>query len=332
MNMKTGVLTILFTFGCLISFAQDLSQDLPFFKERMAGYQAWLNETGMGKILKVHDVNVEPEDYVNLFLSVETKYSNRDKQSDYAEQAWQDVRAAFNRSSTIPFESKLLLKMLHLFELEPGQATVQFYDTYDVSQHNFVFYGIYHENQEVKVKSEVGSKSTSHDFPLIISGVGQGMTARTRSYACSGDEGVVALFNDVKSFMEEEYGSNTLKISGKIIDLDLGIFQISVQPLYREVIQEGELALCEWLRGLGFSNCTTLKKEWLIFTFTLEERNNRPYLSCELEGKFSDKPYVFGKRGNFVAIDNDAQSKVLLQNYGDDKMGRLQEYLSELRR
>jgi hypothetical protein len=74
MLMPTKTISLLA--GCLLLFAffsplnaqtESLTDDLPFSQKQQKEYQRWLNLSGLGKTLRVVDIDVEKE-YLTLYL------------------------------------------------------------------------------------------------------------------------------------------------------------------------------------------------------------------------------------------------------------------------
>ncbi|MCB0566203.1 MAG: hypothetical protein H6573_32165 [Lewinellaceae bacterium] len=300
---------------------QGLKKDEVFFKSQQKAYQEWLDLSGLGELLQVETITVE-EDKVNLYLKIPSPYSGRDDLADYVRSAWRKLGAEYNKKNSIGLEAQLFLKMIHLMELEPGQATVQLYDTYDTRLKEYVFYGIYYEGQGIKIDSSL-TKDAFHSFPVYVPELAK--SAQTGINVNIGHND--STFRKIHAFARQRFEKSGASISEQLVDFEEGIYVLSVKPLYREVLKDQQnLLICEWLRRLSL-DCTTLKKEWLTFTFVVNPTTYGYRLDCTLNGKCTEKSTLWNERGEYSNIDQDLKSWKILKDYGDGLMTELRQFL-----
>ena len=314
---------------------ENLTTDTAFFKSQALPYQNWLDEIGIGHLLKVHEVTVKPAQYVNLYLRVVDKYGNHpEKQTAFAAQAWEDIRKAFNKRSNILFETQLLLEMGHLMQVELDQAVVHFFDTYHTDITSYVSYHIYLKGEKLIVDKEMEpTRSTIHKFPIILNEMRYENQPITEDYEVIPSKPKMTI-NDyadrILRFCEEYYDTketNPNIYNKLILDSKGGVCRIVVAPLEKELIKEAELLICDWLNGLGF-NCSTVKQERLKFDFSLtQDENDKWYLNCKLHGEFREPKVLSGNLGTYKNIDYDDDSKQRLFDYGELLMSKLVDYL-----
>lgn len=322
------------TILCLLSitgFAQEgLEKDEAFFRQQVPVFQKWLDMNGLGEVLNVRDVVVSPNE-VDLFLEIPGPYTHPDSLADYVFLNWIELRHTFRQKNAINLETQLFLKMLHIMELEREQAFVHLYDTYETSRQEKVGYRISFQNEQITTDSlPFRPKATFHSVKILSSrqaGIAQSEIEIKREFLKGNDQ----LFDRIYSFFRQvRFQNNTIQPIEKIRDLEQGLYTISVKPIYKEVLKDQENQLiCQWLNRLGFSDCNTLKKEWLTFTFKVTPNEFGFQLDCTLEGKCSERRNLLSARGSFKEIDHDPASKEILQDYGDLFLGDLRRFLTK---
>ena len=308
----------------LLSAQEDLRIDREFFQSQKSVYQQWLDVSGLGDQLKVHEISVE-ETFVHLYLAIPTPYTQRDSLADYVILTWEELKNTFDAGSPVDLETQLFLKTLHIMDLEPAQATVQLYDTYDLSLTPLFFVGINFEEDRLQVETS-GHKATKLDIEVPLPALRNNVDGQAN---ISGNAQITTfkIRDQVKAFMENRFRTSGAKIS--ILPVRDSVFQFTISPLVRQVLaDQQERLICAWLSRLQF-NCSTLKKEKLSFTFTVSQpAEDAGYqLRCVLDGKFSEVTNLLGRRSEYKDIDVDEASSAILREYGEHFMGELQEYL-----
>lgn len=303
--------------------AQGLMNEEGFFRGQQQAYQDWLDLSGLGQVLKVYDITVRP-DTVFMYLAIPTSVQGREEKTDYVLSAWDKLRARFREQNSLSLESQLFLKMLHIMELEPRQAVVLLFDTYDPYE-TPLYYAVFYTQEKITVDS-TAFRSTSHSVQVYVPPVAESAQSEVAVGKVLAGQ-YAGLFRKIHDFFNRRYDPSEVQITEKLADYERGIYVISLRPLYKEVLKDQEnLLVCQWLNRLGF-DCNTLKKEWLTFTFTVTQASYGYKLDCILEGKCSEGSGAWSGRGAFRDIDNDEYSRQVLQEYGDWLMGQLRRFL-----
>lgn len=123
MRLLTFITALL---SCLtVAYGQvDLTRYEDMFQRQASVYGSWLAHNGMKSQLQVETVAIGP-DKVKLFLKFASEHP------DTVTATWRQLKADFERVSAFTLEERLYLQMLHTFELQPEQAKLLVYDTYD---------------------------------------------------------------------------------------------------------------------------------------------------------------------------------------------------------
>jgi len=331
MKLKRSWCLVFLSFLVLSTLqSQDLLERKAFFEKQRAVYQEWLDHSGVGKVFKVEDLLVKP-DRVDLYLSLPTQRTSQKRadETGYFFTNYRNVRKKYNEQNTLDLEQQLFLKMLHIMELEPSQATVQLYDTYDMTKASIGFYAVYYEESQIKVDSS-GYRGTDHSVPVYIA-IEESAEAGVQLTKLSQPATVFAC---IENFFRERVAHKNSQDDCQIDSGEITAFpisetqyQIGLKPLCKEVLKnQNNPAICDWLQRLGF-NCSTIKREWLTFTFTLTPQNKGFQLDCYLDGKCK-APEVFAGT-QYKVIDHDEQSTEILQTYGDELLQSLRSYLAK---
>ncbi len=64
---KMAVCALLFAPLVVSAQSEDLEKDLPFFKQQEGTYQRWLDQAGLGQVLRVHGTQIE-QNRLSLYL------------------------------------------------------------------------------------------------------------------------------------------------------------------------------------------------------------------------------------------------------------------------
>lgn len=307
----------------------DLRERETFFESQQAVYQEWLDQTGMGKVLKVEALGVK-DTQVDLYLSLPNPnvIQKGEDRAGYFFANYRNIRQQFNRQNSLSLEQQLFLKMLHIMELEPSQATVQLYDTYDVTEDVLGFYGVYYEEDEIKVDSS-GYMGTRHGVAVYV----HLDEAAECDLQLPKKHKPQQVFACIKHFFTERVRQQTNQAScqdyaKKVIAFPISenSFQVSLKPVCKEVLKnQNNPVICDWLQRLGF-NCNTIKSEWLTYTFTISPEASGYQLDCYIDGKCK-APEVFGGT-QYKEIDHDTSSTKILQQYGDELLMALRAHLA----
>lgn len=324
--LKTAALSILLGVSLNVGLAQ--TKDLSFYKSQESIYQEWLDQAGLGKIIKVQETGLR-QDSLDLYLRIHNPQVPREGEDSagYFFTNFRNAREQFNARNSLNLEQQLFLKMLHIMEVGPEKASVQLYDSYDLTQPILGFYGIYYDNNRIQVDSS-GYKGTDHSTPVFVAiqespetGTPvRGPVSPTTVFAC-----IKSFFNQRLQSRSATNGCSTPIGKPTAFQVDDNKFQLSLKPLCKEVLaQQNNRAICDWLNRLGF-NCTTIKREWLTYTFTVTPNSNGYQLDCYIDGKCKAPEVFAGTR--YKIIDHDEASTTILQDYGDELLQELRAFL-----
>jgi len=308
--MKRLVFSFLLTFPLLAIAQNDLSADLPFFRERANVYERWLEHAGLGKVLKVQTVDLLTEnavDTLSLYLSF---YSEN---TDIVVAAWEQLKRDFEARSPLTLEQQLFYKMTELMELEQERCYLQLYDTYDLAKTSCFFVGVYFEGDSVKVANNA-CKSEIKDVFIPANDL-SGMKDPAESDLHGLDfDARRELFESILRFSRKRFkvgeaaGENdcntrpALRVREKEERLRFEADNLCRHVLYDET---NNLVCRIYTRLLG-RECSTIKRESLSFTFTLGEAPTAGLikLTCEIDGKFSDNWFSTG-RGAYESMEGE---------------------------
>lgn len=316
--------------GSLMAQPSGSASNKAFYEQQKAVYQEWLNQAGLGQIIRVKEIGLS-RDTLNLYLTVyNPNIPQKGKDgAGYFFTNFRNARKKFQANNSLSLEQQLFLKLLHIMEVDPAKASVQLYDNYDVSQPILGFYGIYYEDQQIQVDSS-GFKGTDHSVPVYLvvkESAESGTTVReqvspSRVFSC-----IKSFFNQRIQTQAETNDCTGFQATYNAFRIDENKYQFSVKPLCKEVLShQNKPAICDWLNRMGF-NCTTIKREWLTYVFTVKPSQNGYQLDCYIDGKCKS-PEVFTGT-HYKIIDHDKASKAILQEYGDELLDDLRSYLED---
>lgn len=274
----------------------DLTQDKAFFERQSEIYQRWLDKAGLGNVLYVKDVQVEPKS-VSLYLAFQ--YAKLDS----IVSAWDQLENAFQQEGGLSLEQTLFYKWVNLIEVRQGLANVQVYDTYDLRREPLFFRGIYFEDGRVQIEtSDPKSKTVEFLIPLA-SGLGKG-DAQGQLPARSRQE----LFDKTLAFAQERFQQTNCPQrypEVHILENDQ-VLRFEVTDLCREVlIDEAQPFLCSVLKGAGISDCNWVKRELLTFTMACSPAGNQLKVTLDIDGKYGSGLYEHVRRGGYLSMEID---------------------------
>ena len=165
-TMRSKIFLFVFNFLPFAFFAQDfqqtqdLRQDLEYFNQQKDIYQKWLDNSGIGSVLKVKELDVQ-EKQLTLFLKFE--YTNIDS----IVQAWTTIKREFEKENSIRLEQQLFYKLANLMEVRQSLVRVAIFDTYDLRKEPLFLRGIYFDAGIVKVQ-ESNPKSKIEEIQITL--------------------------------------------------------------------------------------------------------------------------------------------------------------------
>ena len=320
-KMKTHtLLPYLFLFLSLSLQAQreDLTKDRAFFLKQDTVYQQWLDYSGLGKTLRVKDVEVKSEQ-VSLYLA----FPNENADSVTA--AWAQLKQDYARLNTgLSLEQALFYKMLHLMELRQSVANVQLYDTYDTRKEPCFYRGIYVKDGALRVDSS-GCKSKRLDIYVSPNDLRAAKKPSKAAFQKQYTQQYV--FEKIHQYAKQRYEKETCYGRHPMVSppqYDENRMRFEVTDLCKEVLKNASNpTLCTFLNKY-VKPCNWITREKLTFTFTYQEKDGAFQLKCELEGKVGSGYYEEVGRGGYLEMEID------FDGYLSDYADKLQYELKDL--
>lgn len=311
--MKKLVLFFLFLSPLLVSGqVEDLTKDLPFFTGQMDKYQRWLDRSGLGDLLEVEDIKVEPE-RLSLYLSFPFE------DIDSVMTAWESLKDGFEANSPLTLEQALFYKLIHFMEIRQSMADVQIFDTYNLKNEPLFMRAIYFEDGEVKVE-ESNPRAEKREVAI-----------RAVSFRDMKEPSVEAVqeryprdqvFELIYDYAQERFCRRCYEdtnCSGRQPHIRLleqsTVMRFEVTDLCREVLTDAaNPTLCRILDGIGY-DCNWVRREKLEFTFTYTPDDEGFLLGVEIDGKYGSGRYDQVPRGGYYSMEVDFDD--YLEDYAD---------------
>lgn len=303
------ILQLLFFLLPFYGFAQieDLTQDFDFFQERQALYQKWLDHSGLGQVLKVKDIKVEPKE-LSLYLAFQTE------DVDSSMIAWRTLKQTYEADFPITLEQQLFYKMVSLMGVRQSIANIQIYDTYDLKVEPLFFVGIYFDEGKVQVESSVPRS--------IVKNINISVADLSRKLQLSEGE--------VKERFTKEYVFETIyeNAKRKFKSEQCGDRQPRVQYLERQELLRYEVSnlcrevsksapqpkVCRILRRLGHP-CNWIRREKLEFTITFLETRDGFNIGVILDGSYGSGYYDEVEIDGYESMEIDFDEEI--KRYAD---------------
>lgn len=305
-----SITTCLLAFSVATAQIEDLTQDTVFFNQQKATYQRWLDHSGLGRVLHVEALKVEP-DHLSLFLAF--PYSD----IDFIVQSWEALKREFEAERPFTLEQQLFYKMVSLMEVRQGLADVQIYDTYDLRREPLFFRGIYFEDGAVKVE-ESNPKSKIEEVaisPANLKGM-KGMSEAQFREAFSRE----AVYEKVLAYAQGRYRKTSCEQRYPLVRvLENGtVLRFEVEDLCREVLtDEANPLLARILNSCCGQDYNWVKRELLSFIVTHRElpAGQGFMLTIEIDGKYGSGLYEKVRRGGYLSMEVDFDD--YLERYAD---------------
>ncbi len=296
---------------------EDLTLDSVFFHQQKMEYQRWLDQTGMGKTLKVQALKIT-SDHVSLYLGFHAT------DLDEIVKAWNKLKTAYETEGGITLEEQLFFRLISFMGLRQEAASIQIYDTYDLSSDPLFFRGIYYDEGRVLVDIN-NPKSQIRDIKISYTDVSGAKKPSKTEFSKQYTRDYV--FDRVLAFAIEKYGRSRCDDRNPAVkrlpNEDHLRFQVS--DLCKEVlIDEQNPIVCAWLRRLG-RQCNWIKRELLTFTVIYIPTESGFQLNITLEGKVGSGYYDDIRRDGYMDMETDFKS--YLEDYADQIALEIKEYL-----
>ncbi len=311
---------LLFISPPLFSQPEDLRKDQSFFFQKQILYQQWLDYNGLGKTLRVRDMEVESQQ-VALYIDFPSE------NADSVQAAWIQLKKDYQALNTgLSLEKALFYKMLHLMELRQSAANIQLYDTYDTRKEPCFYRGIYFKNDVFQVDSS-GCKSKSLDIYVSPNDLKSAKKPSNGAFQKQYTQQYV--FDKIHQYARQRYERTVCigrypKVSAPQIDGNIMRFEVT--DLCKEVLKDAQNnEFCAFLNQY-VKPCNWIQREKLTFTFIYQAKDNAFQLKCELEGKVGSGYYDQVGRGGYLDMEID------LDGYLTDYAKKLQYELKDILR
>lgn len=318
MNLKITLLFLLLPVS--LSAQQDLTQDRAFFEEQAQAYDRWLDATGLGDLLSVREITVEPN-ALSLYLSFPVEEIN------YVFVAWETLKTDFQANESLTLEQQLFYKALHYMQVDQEQLDVQLYDTYDVSKTPLFFRGIYFSDGQVTV-SEDNPKSVTREVKIPkpqLSYISNGTQVRPKQ-GMEKDFVFWKILQRARGYYEAE----EKKVDGRVpVFKSLGQLdnlRFEVTDLTREVVTDGRRStFCGLIQRLGYE-CNWSPREVLTYTISFEEKEGELVLQIEIDGRLGSGVYASARRRSYISLDVEYYPQ--LEAYAEEMRERIYGWLT----
>lgn len=262
--MQKLLLTLITLFSLhLMSKAQaqeDLTLHRDFFRQQALEYQRWLDETGLGTVLKVHLIEPRPQE-LPLYLGF------RNQRIDSIVVAWRTLKSKFDAQQPNSLEAELFYRLTYLMEVPDSVANVQIYNTYDPAGTTLFFRGIFHNGAGIKVDSS-GSKADA-SFTLTLQDFRGLQKAKVEEQRARLSKPVI--FQRIYKYAQQRYGRKNQPMRKPRLELrdSLETLRFEIKDLDREVLTDAEQPYwCQLIKKMGFADCNWVRREMLAFKVT----------------------------------------------------------------
>lgn len=319
-------ISFLFIFLCnllsgihMTAQVQDLTKDSPFFQAQKPLYQRWLDNEGLGSVLKVYDIDIQ-SDELSLYLAF--PYEN----SDSVAIVWEQLKNSYDSQNALTLEQQLFFKLCHMMEIRHSVGNVQLYDTYNTKIEPCFYRGIRYNEGRVEVE-ESGCKSKIEEINLKAPKLSNAKEGAVVEFQQNMTKDLV--FRKIMAFATEKYTeSNCLERQPEVIKYESDdILHFEVLDICRTVLtDEAQPTLCGILQTFGYA-CDWVKREKLDFIIKYEPSTEGIKINIELDGKYGSGLYKNVQRGGYISMEIDFDE--YLEIYAKRFKEELKDYLSK---
>lgn len=227
---------------------EDLTKSTPFFQQQTQEYQRWLDQSGIGAVLRVQLIEPRPRE-LPLYLAF------RYKNIDSIGVAWKTLKRRFDAANPTTLEQALFYKMVFLMEVPDTLANIQIYNTYEPAGVTLFFRGIYFDGKKVVVDSS-GSKAAEASFPISLGDLRPFFRGTTEQLKARISKRVV--FQRIYRFAKQRYESKSQPYRKPRVEVrdSFDVLRFEVKDLSREVLSDAEQPYwCNLLRKWKISDC-----------------------------------------------------------------------------
>lgn len=315
------LLAFLFCLAAAALHAQteDLTRDEAFFQQQKDLYQRWLEQTGLGRHLRVQDLRVEPQ-RVRLYLGFFS--TNTDTVAD----TWRALKEVHEAQPGPTFEEALFFRMTNLMGLRQSAAVIEVYDTYDLSRESLFSRAIHFRDGHVVVEENnpksIQTRLITIPAAAVKTNSKSGKAAVPKAYTKE------YVFDQIMLFARQKYAKSPCDLRYPAVHPKPHeeYLRFDVSDLCREVIKEAENpTVCQWLRRLGYS-CNWTTRELLSFTFIYLPAADGFSLHLTLEGRVGSGYYDSVKRSGYLDMELDFKAE--LEAYADAIVLEIKKHLT----
>jgi len=287
--------------------AENFLPDQRFFEEQAREYQRWLDQSGLGATLRVHEVRVA-EDEISLDLGFPST------NSDTVAVWWLALRRDFARQNEgRSLEEELFFKMVYFMQVPPTQGYVQVFNSFDTQKDLYTcfFRGIRYEQGQVKV-DEQGCRVQIKEFDVRSTDIPASRTVTQSNFRKQYTK--TAVFQIIETYVTQRFtrqNCDDRHPSIEWIDRRDELW-FNVNDLCKEVLSdESNPWWCAALYGAGldsYRNC--IKRERLEFHIRYWETPEGFHIYCQLDAKFGSGFWDEVKRGAYKNMETDYKTYV----------------------
>lgn len=317
-NNLTILLLLNFTF--LLQAQENLTKDTPFFQAQAKVFQKWLEKEGLGTVLKVREVEVDPQ-----ILALYLEFKEQGADHDEVVINYQKIKQAFESKNTLPLEAQLFYKMVHLMEVDEDIANVQIYDTYNPQEQPCFYVGAYFKNNQIQIDKKIAA---SGECPNRYKGKkwivqidpSDFLNAKKITQKSIHKKfGKKQVFDLIFQYAKKRFEKNPCPNRKAKVRLreNKNMLRFEADNLCKQVLyDETNQLLCRIVDRMGFS-CNTIKRERLNFIIIYEATNHGFILHCEVDGKYSSG-LGKGRRGDYNSMEENPGFNDYLELFADE--------------
>lgn len=273
--------------------SENLGADAEFFKKQTQAYQAWLTQTGLDQILQVQDFELRADTLCILYLGFQGE------DADSVQAQWQQAKADYAAlGAGDSLENALFERMVYLMSIQPHQAEIRLFNTYDLSATPCFARRIYRRNGQLNTVARF-CRSEERQIKIEQHSLKQnGRPLSSQSFQRQFSK--EAVFKKIKPYLEQKYSRSPCDgryPTIRFFDATEELF-FEVKDLCKEVLTDEQNPWwCETLYRAGMlskngKNC--IKRERLVAHIQYENTGAGFLLRVKVDAAFGsgwyDKP------------------------------------------
>lgn len=338
------LITFLFVFAAMLAplsgwcqpEAIPLDGDLPFFQKKASLFQRWLDNTGLGQVLKIDHVRIKPTDNTELELIMTMNTTGLDT----AVSMWAQLKKGFD-SPADSLEEYLYRMFEHTMEIPAEHGNIQIYVKDFRGEFTPCFYvWIWRKDGKLITQRNLDNcKSQLIKVPLKpipIKNTNKGKNAKiAKAKVRTADEtfAVILDYFDRQVIGHPKYKPGA-DCAGRAPFRERGMIRnettlsFSIQNLCREILDDEDNSLgCKLLKRFFDVKCNDKARERITYTFEyLPENNNGATLKVTIDGKFGNGVFKPRTEG-YMDMETDFPKK--LESYANELYNTLYQLLNQ---